>query len=209
MAKKNRLLKKIMKFSDVHKGWPIVTCVLIGICIMVATIQTLVPEEIWGEYGLVPTTAIPKPWTFVTYVFLHSDINHLMFNLIGLAVFGYYVETVVNRKSLFMVFLLAGLAGAFGILLVGRKAIGASAAIMGLLGFFGVTHPFHPVRFWTLFYHPAILFVILYGIVDFIGLFGPPTGIGLAAHICGLIIGISLGIYWRVKKKRRVNLISY
>ena len=30
----------------------------------------------------------PKIWTFVTYAFLHADLNHLIFNLVWLLAFG-------------------------------------------------------------------------------------------------------------------------
>ena len=101
MAKKNRLFKR---FSSFCKKWPIVTCILIVICVTVFIIQELVPKETWREYAFVPMDALSKPWTFVTSNFLHADINHLMFNLVCLAVFGYCVETSIGKKSFSGVF---------------------------------------------------------------------------------------------------------
>lgn len=204
MAKKNRLLKKIMRFSNDCKKWPIVTCILIGICVTVFIIQDFVPKETWREYAFVPMDALSKPWTFVTSNFLHADINHLMFNLVGLAVFGYCVETSIGKKGLLAAFLLAGILCNFGsILTIPAQAtsIGASGAIMGILGSLAVIDPFHPIRLLTIFHHPAIFWVIGYAILNFIGLFNPVGLIGYGAHLVGLATGILLGIYWRISKK--------
>jgi hypothetical protein len=203
MAKKHKLFKR---FSNACKKWPIVTGILIGICVAVFTIQTLVPREVWREYAFVPTNALSKPWTFVTSIFLHGDFNHLMFNLFGLAVFGYSVETTAGKRGFLTAFLLAGILSSFGTILTlpaHVASVGASGAIMGVLGFLAVIDPFHPVRFFTLFHHPAILWVILYGVINLVGLFSPPEGIGYAAHIGGLMAGISLGIHWRISKKSK------
>ena len=200
MVKLRRFLRKIRKFSDSHKEWPVVTCLLITVCFAVFAAQQLVPAEVWGEYVFVSKNAFSRPWTFVTSIFLHSDLDHLMFNMVGLAFFGYYVETVVGRKSLLIVFFSAGVAGAFSILpLVG--GLGASAAIMGTLGFLAVTNPDYPVKtFFIPWYRPALFLAILYGTFDFLYPFTLKEPIGYGAHLAGLFMGGLLGVYW--KKKR-------
>lgn len=83
-----RLFKKITKWSDAHKGWPIVTCVLIAICVMVFTAEVLFPDAGWREYALIPANALSRPWTLATSIFLHASLGHLVFNMIGLAFSG-------------------------------------------------------------------------------------------------------------------------
>ena len=45
-----------------------------------------------AAFGLDPLQASARPWTFVTYMFLHGGILHLAFNLLALFVFGPPVE---------------------------------------------------------------------------------------------------------------------
>jgi membrane associated rhomboid family serine protease len=131
-----------------------------------------------------------------------------MFNLFGIAFFGYYVETAVGRRGLLMSFFLAGILSKSGTILTipaHAASMGASAAIMGVLGFLAVIDPLHPVRFFTILHHPAISFVIIFGVLNLIGLFYPAGPIGYAAHLSGLIVGILLGIHWRNIKKIKIE----
>lgn len=205
MAKRRRLFRKIMKFFDAHKEWPIVTSVLIGICFAIFAFQQLVSIRIWGEYMLIPQSAFSRPWTFVTSIFLHANLDHLMFNMLGLAFFGYYVETAVGRKSLVMVFFLAGFTGGLSLLpLVGIGALGASGAIMGVLGFLAATNPDYPVRtFFVPWYRPALYLAVLYGTFDFLYLFASTEPIAYSAHLAGLVTGGLLGIYWKRRAKKQ------
>src|SRR5690606_30084764 len=41
---------------------------------------------------LVPAYIVYRPWTIVTYAFLHADVLHLLFNMIGLFFFGPRLE---------------------------------------------------------------------------------------------------------------------
>lgn len=206
MGKRYKRFKKIMKFSDAHRGWPIVTCVLIGICVSVFIIQVLVPKGVWVDHALMPANALSRPWTFVTYIFLHSSLTHLIFNLTFFVFFGYCVETAIGRKGLLIAFLSTGILGGFvGILITSSTTalVGASGAIMGVAGFLAAIYPAYPVRFFFFpGYRPAIFAVIFYGLFDLIYLFASDSQVASAAHLAGLIAGILLGLYWRIRKSQ-------
>lgn len=99
-----------------------------------------------GFFGL-------EVWRFVTFQFLHADISHLLFNMIGLWFFGPIVESSLrSRKRFLAYYLICGIAGALlylflnllGALIPGRvpgvlindiytPLIGASAGVFGVL----------------------------------------------------------------------------
>jgi membrane associated rhomboid family serine protease len=76
-------------------------------------------------------------WTFVTYAFLHGDLNHLFFNLIWLLAFGTPVARRFGARRFMAFFFVCAAAGAaahlathFGEML---PTIGASAAVSGAM----------------------------------------------------------------------------
>ena len=79
-------------------------------------------------------------YRFLTSVFLHADIEHLVSNMIFLFGLGQMVEQVTGHISFSIVYLLSGFGGSiFSILyavLTGKiyDAVGASGAIFGLVG---------------------------------------------------------------------------
>ena len=43
-------------------------------------------------FGLVPALIIQRPWTLITYMFLHAGFQHLFWNMLALWFFGPRVE---------------------------------------------------------------------------------------------------------------------
>ncbi len=102
-----------------------------------ANVETLydlgaaVPEEI----------ASGEPWRVLTANFLHFGYTHLLSNLLGLWILGPYVEFYLGWLRYILIYLLSGVGAislfAFFAMVVGREEdmlVGASAAIMGLMG---------------------------------------------------------------------------
>ena len=94
------------------------------------------PKEI-GEY-------IFKPWTIITYAFLHSGIRHILFNMILLYFCGRLFLTFLTEKRLVTVYLLGAIFGALVYMLsynlfpafnsIGPSyLVGASASVMAIL----------------------------------------------------------------------------
>lgn len=208
MPKLRKPFKKIMKFSNTYKNWPIVTCVLIAICVVVFIIQTQVPDSVWIKYAFVPANALSKPWTFITFIFLHGSLDHLILNMTGFAFFGYYVETAIGRKGILTVFLLAGVLSSLGATLTATSttaSLGASGAITGVLGFLAVIKPDYPVRYFLfpLVYRPAIVAAVSWGIIDLFFQFTSPGTIAYGGHLAGLMAGGLFGALWRFSTKSK------
>lgn len=86
------------------------------------------------------TVFITRPWTLLTYMFVHGGIWHIAWNMIVLYWFGNITGDLLNDRRVLPIYLMGGLAG--GILYmasyqflpyVGSMAIGASAAVLAIL----------------------------------------------------------------------------
>jgi membrane associated rhomboid family serine protease len=75
-------------------------------------------------------------WRLVTSIFLHVGLLHLVFNMWACQIFGSFVERLSGRWSVFVAFMLSGIAGSAASAFIGAHAIsaGASGGVFGLLG---------------------------------------------------------------------------
>jgi membrane associated rhomboid family serine protease len=76
-------------------------------------------------------------WRLITSAFLHGSIIHLGFNMLMLWWIGAPIEAAIGRGRFLMLYLVSGLAGSAGALLLSNPnqiTVGASGAIFGLLG---------------------------------------------------------------------------
>lgn len=110
------------------------------------------PLSAWGHFSTGKAFFRLEVWRFVTFQFLHADISHLVFNMMGVFFFGPLVEQHLRTRRRFLSFYLAcGISGALMYLLfnlLGSVAhlkapflfndkwvplVGASAGIFGIL----------------------------------------------------------------------------
>lgn len=84
-----------------------------------------------------------KPWSIVTYMFIHANFRHLLFNMLILFFVGGIFEQFLGAKKVLSTYFLGGLGGAilflitqntFPLLINAGAAtlLGASAAVMAL-----------------------------------------------------------------------------
>ena len=83
-----------------------------------------------------PLVAQGDWWRLITSAFLHYGPIHLAFNLLALWWIGTPVENYLGRWRFLLVYLVSGLAGAAGALVIDptTPTAGASGAIFGILG---------------------------------------------------------------------------
>src|SRR6266542_2412402 len=106
-------------------------------------------------FGFVPLRALAQPWTFVTYMFLHTGPLHLAVNLLALFVFGSAVEERMGSGPFLGYYLLCGLGGAaLSYLLMQLRpvdvVVGASAAVYGVMLAFAWAWPDQPIYVFLL-----------------------------------------------------------
>jgi rhomboid family protein len=84
-----------------------------------------------------PGHALDRPWTFVSYLFVHAGLLHLLLNMLGLFVFGVPVEHRMGSRAFILYYLYCGIGGAvlsvaLSSVLPSGTIIGASGAILGV-----------------------------------------------------------------------------
>jgi len=131
-----------------------VTTWLIIICVAVYMIDPFTNGFFRNWLHLSTSHAVFKVqyWRFIGFQFLHADVTHLLFNMIGLYFFGPLVERYLGAKRYLAFYLLCGIFGALLYLIlnvagfvVGKEVpfllvndpasqlIGASAGVFGVL----------------------------------------------------------------------------
>jgi len=167
-----------------------------------AMIASMGPLTRWGYFSTATAVYRGQVWRFLTFQFLHGSPMHLLFNMIGLYLFGPIVEAQFGSRRYLCFYLLCGLAGAASYLVLNTThvlvddpstpLVGASAGIFGLLVAAALIAPdvqvfyyLFPVTIGTL----AILGMLmaLYSVLAL----GYNAG-GEAAHLGGGILGFAI-----------------
>ena len=135
-------------------------------------------------------------WQFITYMFFHAEIFHLLFNMLALWMFGGVIEEYWGTKKFFIYYFLTGIGGgicytAFSFIVGGDNipTIGASGAIYGLLLAFGFLFPDTIILMFLFFPMKAKYGVIIFAAIEFLLSF-QNTGVAHIAHLGGMIFGI-------------------
>jgi membrane associated rhomboid family serine protease len=157
----------------------------------------LVDPRFQAMFGFEPLFAVARPWTFVTYMFLHGGLLHLAFNMLALFMFGPPVEERMGGRPFLTYYTLCGLGGAaFSFLLmqlrpVDHPIVGASAAIYGVLLAFAWAWPDQPIY---VFPFPApipakwlVTFAVAISLV--LALLDLSRGVAHLAHLGGFATG--------------------
>lgn len=147
--------------------------------------------------GLVPFAFTGQLWLWqaFTYIFIHADAWHLLFNLLMLWLLGRILEPEMGSRRFLIYFLACGAAAA--LFTAGwnpgspRPVIGASGAIFGLLGAFAFLYPNTTVYFYFLFPMSARMMAFLLGAVEFVmTVANPGSRISSVTHLGGLAAGL-------------------
>lgn len=173
---------------------PLVTLVLIGLCVLTYLGQQL-NDEVTVALWFGPWLAETEPWRFLTAAFVHSPSGfmHIVFNMYALYLVGGYLEPMLGRARYLALYLVSALGGSVAVLLLASvpegwftPTVGASGAVFGLFGAMLVLNR-HLGRDTT-----GILVIL--GINMVIGFL--VSGISWQAHVGGAVTGVVIaGIY--------------
>lgn len=198
-----------------------------------------------------------RPWQIITHMFMHGNEMHLLFNMIGLWMFGSVVEQILGKKKFLILYFVSGIGAVLlfefidyihfnmlisefvskgipknilmqivetgkvsqGVLelvskekliklitIYGKRLVGASGALYGLMIAFGMLMPrakmglmFLPIMIEARYFIPLLL------IGDMLfGIFGN-TNIGHFAHVGGAIAGFLVMLSYKNNQFRRWN----
>jgi membrane associated rhomboid family serine protease len=138
----------------------------------------------------VPALALTRPWTVITYMFLHGGLGHIFFNMLSLYFFGPRVEERLGPNRFIWLYTVSGIAGALlSFIFAPRAAIlGASGAVFGVMFGFAKFWPKDRIFVWGIFPIEArILVLIMAGLALFSGSRGSQGGVADFAHLGGFV----------------------
>jgi membrane associated rhomboid family serine protease len=156
------------------------------------------------EYlGLIPQAVFERQWLWqpATYMFLHGGITHILFNMLGVWMFGVELERMWGTRFFLRYYAVTGVGAAITTLIVAvlpfefaaqtyrAVTIGASGALYGLLLAFALYYPNRPILMFLLFPIPAKYFVIIIGAISFLSSASGGGAVAHAAHLGGMIFG--------------------
>ncbi|OHB75950.1 MAG: hypothetical protein A2Z34_01235 [Planctomycetes bacterium RBG_16_59_8] len=187
---------------------PFVNYALLGINIAVF-LALCFPEpsdNVLLKYALIPQLSDPK--TFLTSMFLHANLLHLIGNMLFLWIFGDNIEDQLGHVAYLLIYVAFGLAASFAHIWTTTDpnvpTLGASGAISGVIGAYVVFFPSHKIRMLMLFYyfvrvfHVAAVWWIGFWIIEQVIFqwMGMP-GVAYMAHIGGCVAGIVVALVFR------------
>lgn len=148
------------------------------------------PAAVW-PFALVPIAIPYRPWTVITYMFLHAGFGHLLFNMLGLYFFGPALEARLGGRRFVTLYFVSGLMGALlSVLTPLARIVGASGAIFGVMLGFARYWPRQPIYIWGVFPIEARVLVVATTVLSlWSALSGNGGGVAHFAHLGGFLGG--------------------
>lgn len=161
-------------------------------------------------------------WTLLTYSFVHTEIFHLLFNMVFLYWFGNILTDFIGEKRLVQWYLLGGIAGGIAYLLISNSLSyfimkgpgllnGASASIYAIVVAAATIRPNYRVSllfFGSVAIKYISLFYVIWSIIETTG----GNGGGNIAHLGGALMGYLFGLNfkrnWVVHEKEKPKVYS-
>ncbi len=199
--------KKIEKIFSMKT--PLITFLLIGICIIMFFLTYFLGENEIISYGgnIKELVKSGEYYRLLTCIFLHAGIIHIACNMYSLYVIGSQLESFFGKIRYLIIFLLSGICGSILSIAFNNNdaiSIGASGAIFGLLGAIVYFGYHYRVYLGNALKNQIIPIIILNLSIGFL-----TPGIDNFAHIGGLIGGIfttmACGIPGKNDNQDRIN----
>ena len=177
---------------------------LAAACIIMFVMQLTIPN--FTESLLLNQQSFIQPWRFITAIFLHGSVTHLLYNLFALVLFGLILEKLIGSSRFLVVFFAGGIIANLVSVNFYPSSLGASGAIFGIIGAVAMLKPLMTVWAFNL---PMPMFVaaILWVIGDMLGIFMPSDTANIA-HLSGIAVGLILGLAFRLAIKEKPE-VSY
>jgi membrane associated rhomboid family serine protease len=169
-----------------------------------AFIAGLAFHQIQDYLGLAPQDVIERHWIWqpATYMFLHAGFFHILFNMLGIWMFGVELERMWGTRFFLKYYAITGVGAAISTIVVallpyapaaatyGATTVGASGALYGLLVAYALYFPDRPILMFLLFPVPAKFFVIIIGAISFLSATGGgSSNVAHVAHLGGIVFG--------------------
>lgn len=169
---------------------------------------TVYAPAIGNEFAFFPHRVLSRPWTLVTYMFLHGGIGHILFNMLVLFFFGPRVEERLGSGNFLGLYFTAGIVGALLSIPTGAPIVGASAGMYGVSLAFAYYWPRERIYIWGVLPVEARWLVVAMTVMALWYGFNPGMvggrGIAHFAHLGGYIGGFLYlkAMEWRSPARR-------
>lgn len=183
--------------SDRRITWWVGRLLAVNAFVLLAQETVFTSARLAQQLSFDSSYALQRPWTFITYMFVHGGILHLAANSLALFVFGPTVERRLGGRAFITYYFLCGIGAAlFSMILhtfnLGAEPfVGASGAIVGVAFAFA---QFQPDAQLMIFPLPvpvkARYMILLLAAIDVTGLLLFNDGIAHGAHLGGLLTGV-------------------
>ena len=164
-----RKIRRPFKYSYFNAAF-----LIIGINIAVFLLLKMIPRlAVYLSLNVIFLREGHMYWQFLTYMFLHSNISHIVCNMLGLLFFGLALEKAIGSKEFVLFYLVCGALSGFFSFLVYRFTgqyriflLGASGAIYSVLFAYAVFFPRSVIFIWGIIPVPAPVMVLIYAIIE-------------------------------------------
>lgn len=136
-------------------------------------------------------------WQFITYMFMHGGVFHILFNMLTLYMFGNELERYWGAPRFLRYYLITGIGAGICSWMVAPEdtiaIVGASGAIYGVLLAYGLLYPNRIIYLNFLLPIKVKWMVLIMGAVAFLSsLSGGEPGVAHVAHLGGMLVGFVL-----------------
>ncbi len=174
------------------------------------------------NFALVPAQVVQTfaVWQLVTYLFLHSNIGHILWNMLGLWMFGAPLERLWGTPKFLRFYFICGISAGLTVILLAYifggidiATVGSSGAIYGILMAYALIFPDQTILFGFLIPMKSKYFVMIIGAIVFLQSYtatvgGQPNGVAVVAHLGGLLAGYLLLRGGRLRAQVRQPVVS-
>jgi membrane associated rhomboid family serine protease len=185
----------------VRPGRPIVTYVVIGLCLFVFAWSSI--DRVGSYLRLVlPIKDLPSGWwALFSTTLVHGSIPHLVFNLAAFLALGQIVELTFGKIRFGILLLLLAWMASFSQLFIERApGIGLSGVVYGVFGFMLGAAPVN--RFYLWFVRKNAAMLIGWAVLCVVFTQFKIMNVANAAHFGGLIFGALCGLYYGLPRLR-------
>jgi membrane associated rhomboid family serine protease len=130
-----------------------------------------------------------RPWTLLTYAFLHQGFGHIFFNMLVLFMFGPRVEAQLGSKRFVVLYVVSAIGGGLlSFITPDFFIVGASGATLGVMYAFAKYWPRAQIYLFGFVPIEARVAIIVMVVLDLFGGFGGGgRGIAHFAHLGGFL----------------------
>ena len=199
-------------YKSESRGSPMVLLQTVPVCKVLVGINVLIFllyhgkafEEAALVAGPVQCFGRWEVWRLLTAAFLHTDPIHLLFNMVGLYIFGRAVEGRIGSREFLVFYLTAAILASliqclFFLTVRPGSMMGASGAVLALAAIFVVMNPEAKLTLWFIIPVSAWHALAIMAFLDVVMTFSPKSDVATVAHLSGMGFGLAYAkLDWRL-----------